>query len=389
MRLINSDIDNRARITLNKSISLNDINGIMNFGENNDYPQTIEKIILGSPTAKACFNIYAKFLSGAGFENKLINNVVVGKDIRGNNITTRQLLRHISNSSAMFSGVFLKLKQNIEGKISAVRIMPLKNCRFTKADDEGYFAKMAYYENWHKDKDIKFEKENIKSYYLYNPNISSVSAQIKVAGGFGKWGGQVYFATLDDTYLYPLSNFDSVYLDCDTEQQVSIFKNNLTRNGMLKKTVVAFSEPATETEQEILESKIKSWLGADGNSVIAIYQDVNPETGKLDETQNYNIQTIESNVEDKLFENWQKELSNNIRKAIKCPAILIDYEDSKLSGTSGEAIIQATNFYNAVTNDDREFISEIFRNIFSNSTIEELRLNTNWRINPLSLYTLQ
>ena len=35
----------------------------------------------------------------------------------------------------------------------------------------------------------------------------------------------------DPEYLYPLSMIDSVYLDCDTEAQISIFRNTEIRNG--------------------------------------------------------------------------------------------------------------------------------------------------------------
>jgi hypothetical protein len=68
------------------------------------------------------------------------------------------------------------------------------------------------------------------------------------------------------------------------------------------------------------------------------------------------------------------------------PAILIDYEESKLGTTSGEAIIQATNFYNAMTQDDRSKISDMFKELFENSAILGMAGNTNWKIKPLTLY---
>jgi hypothetical protein len=68
------------------------------------------------------------------------------------------------------------------------------------------------------------------------------------------------------------------------------------------------------------------------------------------------------------------------------PAILIDYEESKLGTTSGEAIIQATNFYNAVTKDDRAAISEMFKELLTNFDNQQLQSNTDWVIKPIILY---
>ncbi len=113
--------------------------------------------------------------------------------------------------------------------------------------------------------------------------------------------------------------------------------------------------------------------------------DVNDD-GDIEEQQTFRFDKIETNVNDKLFENWEKGLANNIRKSIGgIPALLIDYEDGKLSGTSGESIIQASNYYNALTRDIRAQISNAFREIFSNSTNETLANNSNWDITELSL----
>lgn len=390
MRLLNVEIDDRVKIKLDKSIKVDELNGIMKFGENNDYPYIIEKLINGSITAKASANTYAKFLVGNGF-NEEINSVVIGKDERNKNVTVLGLLRKVCDQISNHYGCFIHCNQNLLRKNINLSLIPVKYCRFAKIDDSGYTSKIAVCTNWDEKKTP--EPKNVKSYNVYNINETVFNLQIQALQGdtleekIKGFKGQVYFMFLDNQYLYPLSPFDSCYLDMDTENQISIFKNNMTRNGMLKKTVLRVAEPNDETEKSNLKREIKNWLGGDGSSTIVLQDEIDTQTNEIKKTGAFAIDSIDSNIDDKLFENWQKDLANNIRKSMKAlPAILIDYEESKLGTTSGEAIIQATNFYNAITKDDRSAIAEMFKELLSNFDNDKLSSNTDWVIKPINLY---
>ena len=90
MKLVKTELENRLITKLDKSINVNGANGIMSFGEKNDYPQIMERIINSSVTAKSSADIYARFLTGEGFESD-INNIVIGKDARSKEVTILQL----------------------------------------------------------------------------------------------------------------------------------------------------------------------------------------------------------------------------------------------------------------------------------------------------------
>ena len=97
------------------------------------------------------------------------------------------------------------------------------------------------------------------------------------------------------------------------------------------------------------------------------------------------IENIEQNIDDKIFESYEKSCSNNIRKAYNAiPQILIDYEDSKLGTTSGEALFQASLFYNQMTEELRKTISESFKEMFSRWQNQDLRVKE-WIIEPIVL----
>ena len=382
MRLILSETDKRIKVALDRSIKADGVAGIMTFGEKNDYPQIIERLILSSIDAKAIADVYAKFIVGMGFENEAINNVVVGKDSRGKQITMLSLLRQFAQSASYYAGGYIHCNINLSGEVVNARLVPFKNCRFSKPDSRGYSGKIAVYENWEKEKGEKFDKNAIRFYDVFNLNKSVIQEQIKAAGGVEKHKGQIYFQFLDNAYLYPLSPFDPVYLDCDTQSQISIFKNNQIRNGFTDKTV--FRVAGDEDAVEDIAANIKKMMGADGDNSIIIEEQINRETGKLDEQSQIVAETIKSNIDAKLFESWEGALTNNIRKSNKAlPAVLIDYDESKLGTTSGEGIVQAVNFYNAMTNDDRALVSEMFKEIFSKSVDPVLKNNLNWNIKPL------
>lgn len=294
------------------------------------------------------------------------------------------LLRQSATSAAKHNGYYWHVQINMNGVINEVKLMPFKDCRFAKPDDTGYAAKILYYDNWNKEICYKkFDKDKILDYFIFNLNKDVIAAQFKEVGN--KHKGQVYFQFLDNDYFYPLSPFDAAYLDLDTEYQIQLFKNRQIRDGFFDTILMRIAATGTDEEKEEFANEIKKQLGPDGNKVIIFEDDVD-ENGQISDTGAFKVDRINTTVNDKLFENWEKGLANNIRKTIKgIPAILIDYEENRLGNTSGEAIIQATNFYNALTKDDRSLISNSFKEIFSNHVNPVLSGNTNWNIKPLSL----
>lgn len=385
-RLLLRDTDKRIVVKLDKSIR-GDAKGIMTFGKYNNYPQVIERIINSSVSAKSAARIYSKFLAGGGFEQSQINNIAIGKDVKGKEITILSLLRSIAESFSFFNGTYIHTNLTLDRKIKSVKPVPFKYCRFAKIDDKGYTALIAVYENWEKDKDQKFDKNKIAWYNLFNLDQKVFVSQVKKIGGIEKYKGQIYHCFLDNQYLYPLSPIDDVYMDCDTEFQIQLYKNRQVRDGFFDKLIMRIQPPENEEERNNLKEKVTNFLGADGDSTIVLEDEIEPETGEIKPIGAFKFDQVKGSVNDKLFENWERGLTNNIRKAYSAlPAILIDYEESKLGTTSGEAIIQATNFYNAMTQDDRATISQIFEEIFTNFDNEALKNNKNWNIKPLSLY---
>jgi len=384
MKLINKDVEKRVIIKLDKSITNDSVSGIMKFGINNDYPQIIEKLILGSQTAKSASNIFASFLSGSGFTNTEIGKVIVGIDYKGKKVTLDKMLRETAKSCSKFNGTYIHCNMNIEGTINKTKVVPFKNCRLSRQDDNGYCGKIAVHQNWERDPDKKtFNQSEISWYYNFNKN--SVVQNIEDAGGFDKFKGQIFFLSLDDSYLYPLSQFDSVYLDMDTEYQIQLFRNREIRNGFSDKIVMHINLPDDELERRQTIEKCRNWMGSDGDKLL-LFESEFDENGELAAGSNFKVDKIPTNINDKLFADWEKGLANNIRKApYSIPAVLIDYEQGQLSQASGEMLTQATNYYNALTQPLRDEISEAIKEIYQNFDSDILKNNQDWSIKPVEL----
>ena len=384
MKLSTHNTEKRITTKLNRSIACNDaIGGIMTFGENNDYPQTIESIVLGSSTGKAVLNIYSKFLSGEGF-NSPINDIVVGKDFRGKPLTVKHVLRQCAASVAMNNGIYIHTNKTLENKVKNCVVMPYKFARFNKPDDTGYSSKVVINKNWADNR--TFKKDDSIAYDLFTNDLNSFALQVQKAGGLDKYKGQMFFQFWDDSYLYPLSPFDAVYLDCDTEQQVSLFMNREIRNGFMATTVLRVAECGTEEEEKKIIDRITNATGADGTRVILMIDELDRESGEIKKNGAFAVDKIDTSVNDKLFENWEQSLAGKIRRSLNVPSIFLDYDANKLGGTSGEAIIQATNSFNAQTRDARSLLSETLRELFTSFDNETLSKNTDWSIKPLTLY---
>ena len=126
--------------------------------------------------------------------------------------------------------------------------------------------------------------------------------------------------------------------------------------------------------------------GADGDRFLLMSDEIDPETGEIRSVGAFKLDKVEVNINDKLFESYHDNIANRIRKANKAlPSVLIDYDESKLGTTSGEGILQAVNFYNAMTTDDRSHLSRMFAEVFKYSDNKLIAANDNWNITPLKL----
>lgn len=361
---------------------------IMNNGADNMYPTRMERLINGSVTAKQCATMYARFLAGGGFEDESLNNIVVGRDIAGySDITAVDMLNAIARQLSYFGGVWLYRKMNLDFKTTGLSLLDFKYTRFGKLDDKQYTGKIGYYDNWDKSKEPKINVKDVVWYHTYNEDANVIKEQIKSSGGFGQYRGQVYYKFLDNTYIYPLSPIDVAQHDADTENMIQLFKNGELRRGFFAKYMLTYTKFESKQDEINFFKALQTFQGAEqGGSILVNQGAFQNSNGDLQSP--FKLEKIEQNINSNLFKEYEASCANNIRKCFNnIPPVLIDYQEGKLGGTSGESIQQATNFYNSQTSQDRQVVSDIFKKIFASWKDDALR-NKNWDIKKLSLYDL-
>lgn len=342
MKLISITDIFKRKTTLEKK------NNIYNNGEDNAYPEAIDRLINNSVTAKTASNLMIGSLlqKGFGAHDKIIVN-------KNKQLTFYNFADDIANAKVKQRGVFIWIGWDANYKISDVEVLPFQNCRLSKQDSEQYSAKVLYSKEWSESK-----QNDLVEFDVYNPSPDVIESQVKKADGWSKYKGQVLYINDDNEYIYPLSRIEAVQNDCDNEAQASLYKNALLRKGFFGKTLV-ITRPLTdndlpkvvvnaegetipnkeyyeqETERENFKKTIKDFVGAE-NAGGALHIELDFEHENLENA--ILFKNIESKLDDKLFEYTESSTRKNILIAFNnLPNGLVEQSEGIFSN-SGEAI---------------------------------------------------
>jgi hypothetical protein len=350
--------------------------GIYTNGVDNLYPQRIERVRDASVTAKTATAMLSRFIIGNGFEDDRLNSLVVNSDLFGET-TLLRLATQLAQTLATHSACSLQIQYDGLLKISGVKQIPYRDIRFGRSDSKGYTGKIHTSTKWDK---ITNAKDAI-CVDIFNPIQSVLVEQSNTK----KWRGQIAVLKYDSDFIYPLATFDAAFEDADTENQIALFKNKELRGGFFAKYIIHHSQFNTEEDAAEFKGHVNGFMGGGHEKSTLLLEGSFDADGKFIRSDSIAIEKIEQNINDKIFEGYEKTISNNIRK-ICCaiPKILIDSEDSSIFGQSGEAIIQSVNFYNMQTSGYRTALSEFLRMILKHHTDANISSITNFNIKTLS-----
>ena len=329
--------------------------GIFNNGADNAYPQLIERIINGSVSARTASDMLKKFLIGNGFAQNGLNTTVIYKNFMGD-VTLYDLLSQVCGSIAKQRGAYVQVQWNMNGKITSLKHIPYRDCRLGKSDSNNYSGLIHVYNNWDK-QNGDFKKDKIRKIDVFNPIKEVIQKQMVDE----TWQGQIAYLYLDDEYVYPLATIDCVREDADTENQIGLFKNGELRRGFFAKYIMYHTAFENKQDEVDFKKSIEGNMGGGHETSMILMPAEFNEDGTFKSESNVKLEKIEQNHNDKIFESFENSTANNIRKAhLAIPKILLDTNDSAMFGQSGEAFVQAFNFYNTQTKDWRVKISQFF-----------------------------
>lgn len=363
---------------LKKTTKFNNQKEIYNFGEDNDMPEKVDLLIENSSTAKYCSNQMVQYLIGKGIgelDDIIINN---------NSQRLYDFLELIAKSKVKHSGIYIGVAwsydfQNQNFSISEMKVLPYENCRIGKKDDKEYNAKICVY------KDINNKKDSGTWYDVYNDNTKVIESQIKKAGGFEKYKGQILYLSDDDSKIYATSRISgSAELDLENEIQISRYKNQILKHGFFGKTMI-LTKPLIDSsipefiiddkgeqvynldyrtqlsERESFKKTIQDFCGAE-NIGGALHLEIDFDSDDIEKEVKFI--NIESKIDPNLFIQIENVTVQNICKAFNnFPIGLLQHSSGGLNA-SGEQIKELKKMYWENTEKERNQLERVINKLW-------------------------
>jgi len=329
------------------------------YDADNSYPQRIRDAVNASGVAKACTEIFARYIFGDGIADAVLSKRVV--DRKGT--TLDKLIRKCVDDYGLWYGFAVHVKYNAFGEAIGYYHLPFEFCRKGVLKKEGL---IAVYDNWDK-RDMNTPYNSAKIEYLHPYNPATVLSEINSCEGetieekMKHYKGQVfYYSRLGNEY--PLAPSDPVIEDVQTTYQIKLFKNkNIRTNFMASHMFVHKGSFESETEREDMIKSLERFQGAEmAGNIMLIEADTNEQVPTLQPF------TIQNN--DKLWEFTESSTVNNIVQNYLIPPVMIGILQSGKLGTANE-INDAQQFYNSHTASDRLIFEEEFTRLMGQTVV--------------------
>ena len=327
--------------------------GILGYDIDNSYPQRVQDIINSSGTGTLCTNIFGKFVYGQGFINEALAKTVINRK----RLTANKLLFKSGKAISKYNGFAIHVNYDANFKKTSFSYIPFQDVRFTTSDHKQHPEMIAVYDDWQKVKKAKIDEADVDYFNYYNPDPKVIQEEVDACGGWHNYKGQIMYWSIDGVE-YPLAPSDSVLEDIQTDAHAKAFKfRNITTNFMASHFLKVQTFESEEQKQEFVNTLV-SFQGADDASKIMVVEQDNEE--ELFELEKVDIQDIGD-----LYAFTEESARNNIIRAYLIPPVLLLAVAGKL-GSSTE-IIDATAFYNGVTDDYRTEVTAVFSELFNDS----------------------
>lgn len=341
-------------------------NSYLSYGSDNLYPNKIKSMAARSQTTFSAIRTLSRFSAGQGFKKQGSfdpNKLVINEE----NQTLFDILDHAADEKAKL-GIALHFNYNQLGEIIEIQETAFESWRYKAGE-----AKMIFKPDWSKNtrKDINDEIE----VNLFNPE--SVLEEINEAGGIENYNGQVLYWHRKKKEIYPLATFDSCLDDTQFEHESGVYKLRNIQNGYSANYVMFYPAPIeSDLEKANVINETKKSRGANYSGKtkhIPLNASALQNLGsrKL-------VEEIPRTGIDKLFEKQNQETKFNIYSVFNQPPILNGI--AKDGMFNQESFLDAFDYYNSITEKDRQEIERVF-NLFMPFTI--------WQIDNLEIEPLE
>lgn len=328
--------------------------GVQIYGERNDYPQRIQELVAASPTGTACVELFARFVAGRGFDAKEFRTAVINR--RGD--TADDLLSLVARDYAENGGFALHVNYNALGEVVEVQHIPIEWVRFKSLDKGGTFNSLLVHDDWGKrfTRLRSFALADAEEFSFFDP--SQIDVQVENAGGWLNYNGQVYYYSNRGRKVYPMPSYAGVLTDMSSEEGLSnVTLRNVRNNFLPAGMLIDYDLTNNSDEQE--NAMRQSLAQFQGDTRTGLMMHVSVQNGE----QRPEWVPFKANNYDKEFTNAEDKIPEIIGRAFMQPPILRGVDVG--SNFGADAMKNAYDFYNSITETDRDVISRAFAEIFS------------------------
>ncbi len=346
----------KATLATEKRISVkpNKVEGILNFDVDNKYPQRVMDIINSSSTGSLCHELSSMFAFGNGFQDANFHKLKVNSD----GLTAGKLGRKVVNDLRYFNGCAVHVNYNAAFKAVSFNFIPFEHCRLT-TNESKHPDKVAIYSDWEKING-RIEKEKVDYIDFFDPSPEVIEAQVIEAGGWDNYKGQVFYYSKNGK-SYPLSPSDSVLEDMQTDAEVKTFKYRNVSTNFMASHIIEVDAFEEEEDRQDFENVLTDFQGSDNAMKILMLEKTAGQEAS------FNLQKVDIQGVDKLYEYTENSVVNAIIRKYLIPPVLLLQTAGKI-GSSTE-ILDATNYYNGIISSIQDVVSEIFAELFKNTTL--------------------
>ena len=359
--------------------------GIVNFGDDNLYPNNSRILSNNSSALKRCVETYGSFIFGSGVSE---SGDFWKHKINFDGLRVDQFFRKIIKDEFAIHDAFAFIV-GYNGLLQPSYLIPLpfETLRIPLPDDEGNVSKIRYYKDW---SSSRINQKDIIDYDLYNTDIDVIQKQIEFAGGLEKWRGQIYYYGQNGEVKYPHNSFHSVLEDCITDLKIKQGKNANASTNFMPSHIIQFPfffseatpygkelDPEGSRFRQDVMNSFSDFQGFDKTSKLMGIE--NPNVDKEGKMIPFKIDKLEASDFTSMFQNTELSVRKNIRENFVIPDVLIDVAKT---GFSTDEMQNGYRFFNNITAPKRQIFEEVMLDIFS-KWHKNINESNNYTITPL------
>jgi hypothetical protein len=273
--------------------------------------------------------------------------------------TADDVLEHVARDFAMFGGFALHVNWNALYEITSVNAIPFEWLRFEALDSDYKFNRVALHPDWGRryTQLRRFRKADIEWFDFFDPDPKEIAEQVRAAGGWRKWNGQILYYSRRGPKSYPLPVYDSALTDMSAEEGLSNVAYRNIRNNFLPAGMFIDHNNGEKGKRQAEETKEQlSEFQGDTKAGRILY--LNLDEGDIEPV----FRPFEANNTDQKFKRSDEKVPDRIGAAFCQPPILRAKDVGSNFGAT--AMREAHDYYNSQTESERQTLERVMRDVF-------------------------